>query len=108
MGYNEKLGKWSCENCRNLKRKKVVIKDLKGITKRALLKAKSKHAYEGLGLKFPITYGLYVKINRITKGKGCVIYYCRKGLFKRRAYELKDNFADNSIINRKRRCPGYR
>jgi hypothetical protein len=107
MGYSERLKKWSCENCKNLKRKTVTKKDLEGISKRDLLKAKSMLAYGSLGLKFLITYGLYVKINRITKDKGCVIYYCKKDLFKRRAYELKDNFVDNSVINRKRKCRKY-
>ncbi|MFA5115723.1 MAG: hypothetical protein WC486_00375 [Candidatus Omnitrophota bacterium] len=108
MGYSERLKKWSCENCKNLKRKTVTKKDLEGISKRVFLKAKDMHDYERLGLKFLLTYGLYIKVNRKAKNDGCAIFYCKNDLFKRRAYEVKENMKDSSVINKEDKCPRYK
>lgn len=107
MSYNEKLKKWSCDNCKNLKTREVMKEDLEDVSKRALLKAKKMCDYEKLALRFPITYGLYVKVKRKVGNKGCMIFYCKKNLFKRRAYEVKGNLKDNSIINKEKQCPEY-
>ena len=105
MGYNERLKKWSCENCKELKQKTVTKKDLKDINKNILREAIKGHNYERLKLEFPFTDELYRKVRR--EGE-CTIFYCTKGLFRRRVYQVKENFKDNSIINKENRCPRYR
>jgi len=97
-------GNRTCLRCINLKCRVVTKDNLKNISKRAFQKAIKEQDYQGLNLSFPLTNGLYRKINKLGE---CRIVYCRAGLFRRKAYEYKDSFENGSVIKKGKICRQY-